>query len=130
MGSSVIRDILMILFVTCSTLGSQLLVKRAVLAIAARDPVPRGADWLLAAVLSPTVWLAVAIQGVGFIVWMVVVSRVKLGSAFAMSGAFFYVLLAALSWYLYGERLAPLQWAGIVLVSAGVLMITVFARSA
>lgn len=125
-----IRDILMIVFVTCSTLGSQLLVKRAVLGIAARTPVPRGLDWLLAAVLSPTVWLAVAIQGIGFIVWMVVVSRVKLGLAFATSGAFFYILLAMLSWYLYGEKLAPLQWTGIVLVSAGVLMISVFARSA
>jgi multidrug transporter EmrE-like cation transporter len=124
------RDLLMIVFVTCSTLGSQLLVKRAVTGIAARTPVPQGVDWLLAAVLSPTVWLAVAIQGVGFVVWMVVVSRVKLGIAFATSGAFFYVLLAALSWYLYGERLAPLQWAGIVLISAGVLMMSMFARSA
>ncbi|MGV8932960.1 MAG: hypothetical protein ACOH1R_12725 [Luteimonas sp.] len=119
----------MIVFVTCSTLGSQLLVKRAVMGIAARVPVPRGVDWLLAALLSPAVWLAVAIQGVGFIVWMVVVSRVKLGLAFAMSGAFFYILLAALSWYLYDERLAPLQWGGIVLVSVGVLMISLFARS-
>lgn len=125
-----IRDLLMIVFVTCSTLGSQLLVKRAVMALAARTPVPQGRDWLLAAVLSPTVWLAVAIQGVGFIVWMVVVSRIKLGVAFATSGAFFYVLLAALSWYLYGERLAPLQWAGIVLISVGVLMMSMFARSA
>jgi multidrug transporter EmrE-like cation transporter len=123
------RDLLMIVFVTCSTLGSQLLVKRAVTGIAP-TPVPQGVDWLLAAVLSPTVWLAVAIQGVGFVVWMVVVSRVKLGIAFATSGAFFYVLLAALSWYLYGERLAPLQWAGIVLISAGVLMMSMFARSA
>ena len=125
-----VRDLLMIVFVTCSTLGSQLLVKRAVMALAARTPVPQGVDWLLAAVLSPTVWLAVAIQGVGFIVWMVVVSRIKLGVAFATSGAFFYVLLAALSWYLYGERLAPLQWAGIVLISVGVLMMSMFARSA
>lgn len=37
-----IRDLLMILFVTCSTLGSQLLIKGAVVGIAARAPTPAG----------------------------------------------------------------------------------------
>jgi len=119
-----IREILMILFVTCSTLGSQLLVKHAVTQIAARDPVPTGVQWLLAACLSPSVIMAVAIQGIGFIVWVVVVSRVKLGMAFAISGALFYVLIALSSWLLYGERLAAAQWAGLVLVSCGVLLMT------
>lgn len=118
-----IRDVLMILFVTCSTLGSQLLIKDAVIRIAARQPAPAGTDWLLAVLATPKIWLAVVVQGVGFLVWIVVVSRVKLGPAFATSGAFFYILLAAASWYLYGERLAPLQWLGIVMVSTGVLMI-------
>jgi multidrug transporter EmrE-like cation transporter len=124
-----IRDIAMILFVTCSTLGSQLLIKDAVVRIATRNPAPVGMDWLLAVVMSPKVWAAVLVQGVGFTVWIVVVSRVKLGPAFATSGAFFYILLAAVSWYLYGERLAPLQWLGIVLVSAGVLMISMLGSS-
>lgn len=119
-----LRDLLMILFVTCSTLGSQLLIKDTVVRIAARSPAPAGFDWLLAVVQSPRLWAAVAVQGVGFLVWVVVVSRVKLGPAFATSGAFFYVLLAAVSWWLYGERLAPWQWVGIVLVSTGVLMIS------
>lgn len=119
-----IREILMILFVTCSTMGSQLLVKRAVTQIAARDPVPQGLQWLIAACFSPSVIAAVAIQGIGFIVWVVVVSRVKLGLAFAISGAFFYVLIALSSWALYGERLAAAQWAGLVLVSCGVLLMT------
>lgn len=125
-----IRDLLMILFVTCSTLGSQLLIKDAVVRIAARSPVPTGLDWLAAVVLSPKVWAAVAVQGIGFLVWIVVVSRVKLGPAFAMSGAFFYVLLAGVSWWLYGERLAPVQWVGIALVSAGVLMISMLGQQA
>lgn len=119
-----IREILMIVFVTCTTLGSQLLVKRAVTQIAARDPVPQGFKWLLAAGLSPEVIAAVAIQGIGFIVWVVVVSRVKLGLAFAISGSFFYILIALASWGLYGERLAPLQWLGLAMISGGVLMMT------
>lgn len=125
-----IRNLLMILFTTCATLGSQLVVKAAVTGIAARAPRPTGLDWLWAVVLSPKIWAAVAIQGLGFLVWVAVVSRMKLGVAFATSGALFYVLLAALSWWLYGERLEPLQWVGIVLVSTGVLMITLFGAQA
>ena len=118
-----LRNILMILFVTCSTLGSQLLIKAAVIRIGARVPVPVGLDWLVAVAFSPKVWLAVTIQGVGFVVWIAVVSRMKLGLAFATSGAFFYILLALLSWWLYGERLAPMQWLGILLISGGVMML-------
>lgn len=124
------REILMIVFVTCSTLGSQLLVKRAVTQIALRDPVPTGLQWLIAACLSPGVITAVAIQGLGFIVWVVVVSRVKLGLAFAISGSFFYILIAAASWLLYGERLVATQWLGLVLVSSGVLLMTLTGKPA
>lgn len=124
-----IREILMILFVTCSTLGSQLLIKHAVTQLATRTPAPTGLSWMLAALSSPTVIAAVLVQGVGFIVWVVVVSRVKLGVAFAISGAFFYVLVAVASWQLYGERLTSGQWIGIVLISVGVMMVSLLGHS-
>jgi len=119
-----IHEILMIVFVTCSTLGSQLLVKHAVTQIAAREPALAGWHWMLAALLSPGVLAAVVLQGIGFAVWVVVVSRVKLGVAFAISGSFFYVLLAMLGWWLHGDKLAAGQWIGLVLISVGVLMIS------
>jgi len=124
------REIAMIVFVTCCTLGSQLMVKRGVTLLALRDPAPTGFQWLLAACLSPHVIAAVAIQGVGFIVWVVVVSRIKLGLAFAVSGSFFYILIALSSWLLYGEKLAPLQWLGLVMVSSGVLLMSLYGRPA
>ena len=119
-----IPEVLMIVFVTCTTLGGQLLVKHAVTQVATREPALAGWQWLMAAMLSPGVLAAVAVQGIGFAVWVVVVSRVKLGAAFAISGSFFYVLLAMLSWWLYGEKLATGQWFGIALISAGVLMVS------
>ena len=124
-----IREILMILFVTCATLGSQLLIKRAVAQLATRTPAPAGLDWLLAALLSPSVIAAIAVQGIGFIVWVVVVSRVKLGVAFAISGGSFYLLMAAATWLLYGERLNPWQWGGIALISVGVVMVSVLGQN-
>jgi len=122
--NAMLRDILMILFTTCTTLGGQILLKRGVVDIAARTPKPAGLEWVIAVASSPAVWAAIFIQGVGFVAWIVVVSRMKLGVAFAIAGAFLYILMAIMGWTLYGERLAPLQWLGIVLVSAGVLMIS------
>ncbi len=125
-----VREILMIVYVTCSTLASQFLVKYAVTQVAARNPVPKGFDWLLAACFSPAVIAAVVIQAVGFVVWVVVVSRVKLGLAFAIAGSFFYILMALVGWVFYQERLAPSQWIGLCLVSVGVLMITLTGKPA
>ena len=125
-----LRDFALIVFVTCTTIAGQLLLKRGVTQIGARDPAPSGLDWLIATFLSPSVWAAILIQAVGFVVWAVVVSRVKLGVAFALAGACLYILMAFVSWQLYGERLAPLQWLGIVMVSAGVLMISMLGRAA
>src|SRR5688572_8700410 len=129
-SNEMIREILLILFVTCSTLGSQLLIKRAVGQIAARGLQVGKLDWLIAVSTSVPVIAAVLIQGVGFLVWIMVVSRVKLGVAFGISGAFFYVLMAAASWYFYDEKLIPIQWFGLALISSGVLMVTIAGRAA
>lgn len=119
-----IRDLMMILFVTCTTIGGQLLLKRSVMRIASSVPVPKGVDWLVAAFTQPGVWMAILIQGIGFVVWVVVISRVKLGLAFAFAGACLYLLMPLVTWQLYGERLAPLQWFGISLIATGVLMVS------
>lgn len=117
-----IREIPMIVFVTLSTMASQLLVKNGVNTLAARTPDLKGIQWLMAAVLSPSIIAAVAIQGVGFLVWVVVVSKMKLGIAFAISGAFFYFAIAMASWLIYGEKLSLLQWSGLAMISCGVVL--------
>ncbi|MFD0739051.1 hypothetical protein ACFQZQ_07130 [Lysobacter koreensis] len=116
------REIPMIVFVTLATMASQLLVKNGVNTIAARAPDLKGMQWLMAAVLSPSIIAAVMIQGVGFLVWVVVVSRMKLGVAFAISGAFFYLFIALASWLIYGEKLSVLQWGGLAMISIGVVL--------
>ncbi|WP_175483749.1 hypothetical protein [Frateuria terrea] len=118
----------MIIFVTLSTLVSQLLVKNGVSVIGVRDPDLKGGRWLVAALLSPSIIGAIAIQGVGFLVWVVVVSRMKLGVAFAISGAFFYLFIALSSWMIYGEKLSAMQWTGLAMISSGVLMMIVDSR--
>ena len=80
--------------------------------------------------IAPTATIAaIAVQGAGFIVWVVVVSRVKLGVAFAISGGSFYMLMAAASWLVYGERLNPWQWGGLVMISIGVMMVSLLGQN-
>ena len=119
-----LRDLLMIVFVTVTTLGGQLLIKDVAMHIGQRTPALQGFDWMLAVLSAPKIWASILLQAIGFLAWVAVLSRMNLGPAYAAFGAFFYILLALASWWLYGERLAPLHWGGIVLVSAGVVMLS------
>lgn len=124
-----LREVLMILFVTCSTLTGQLLIKHGMTQLSLRSPGLTGWHWLWAAMTSPAVITAIAVQGIGFIVWVIVISRVKLGVAFGVSGAFLYGLMALASWCLYGERLSLGQWLGLGFISAGVLMVSMLGQT-
>lgn len=122
------REILMILVVTSCTITSQLLVKLGVNRLAIRDPMGNFTGWLWGVITSPGIISAVAIQAMGFLLWIVVVARMKLGVAFAISGAFFYILIALTSWIFYGERLNLVQWLGLLLISGGVLLMSAATR--
>jgi multidrug transporter EmrE-like cation transporter len=105
------------------TLGSQLLLKKAIVII---GPLLQDGKiaFLIAAFTSPYVWTAISMQGLGFVLWMIVLTKLKLGIAFALSGAFFYLLIALSTWYIYGEKLTSQQWGGLMLISTGVVLMT------
>lgn len=111
----------MILLVSFATLASQLLLKKGVADIASLGGLPMGPMFLAKALQSPYVIAALVLQAAGYLVWILVVSRVKLGYAFAVSGAFFYILLAAAGVLLFQEKMTPLQWFGVLLITAGVI---------
>jgi len=113
---------LLILVTTLSTVGAQLLLKQGLRPIGALAASAR-LDFLVAAVLSPWVWAALVLQVFGYVVWFFVITQEKLGIAFAVSGSFFYLVMALLSWALFDEALTPTQWTGIALISAGVLAV-------
>jgi drug/metabolite transporter (DMT)-like permease len=114
---------LLVLVTTLCTIGGQLILKRAMVTL--RPLQSQGnLDFLFGAALSPLVWMALALQVLGYVAWMFVISREKLSVAFALSGSTFYLLMAAASWLFYGERLVPLQWLGLALISLGVVLVT------
>lgn len=113
----------LILIVTVNTVASQLLVKRVVGQIGPPSAHDSLVAFVLAAAASPLVYLSLALQVGGYVMWMVILSREKLGIAVAISGAFFYLLVSSMAWLVFGERLTSLQWAGIVLITAGVVCV-------
>lgn len=115
--------IALIFIVTLLTIGSQLTLKAAIGQV---SPVlgERGAlAFVWVAMTSPGVLFAVSLQGIGFIVWWFVITQERLSVAFAISGSFFYLVMALASWLIYDERLSVQQVIGLVLITVGVLMV-------
>lgn len=120
---------LLVLITTLCTIGGQLILKKAMTTLKpllAQGPL----DFLWGAAFSPLVYAALALQVLGYVAWMFVISKEKLSVAFALSGSTFYLLMAAASWFFYGEKLSSGQWLGLLLISAGVVMVTTLSQTA
>jgi drug/metabolite transporter (DMT)-like permease len=117
---------LRILFVavTVNAVISQLLLRRALNELGSPASLSGLPRFIGNAALSPWIYASVALQILGYVLWMLVVSREKLGVATATIGAGFYILMALSAWLIYGETLSLLQWIGIVLVTVGVVCIS------
>lgn len=121
-GKSVLVKLLIVI-VTIDTVGSQMLLKRALQQIGSPATLSAFPAFLLSAAQSPWVYASLVLQIVGYVMWLVVISKEKLGIAVAISGAVFYVLVASAAWILYDERLATIQWVGLGLITAGVICV-------
>jgi drug/metabolite transporter (DMT)-like permease len=110
--------------VTLNAVISQLLLRRALNGLGSPESLYSLPRFVVNAALSPWIYASVALQILGYILWMLVVSREKLGVATATIGAGFYALMALSAWIIYGESLSSFQWIGIVLVTLGVICIS------
>jgi drug/metabolite transporter (DMT)-like permease len=110
---------------TINAVISQLLLRRATLGLG-RPPAGLASlpHFIGQAALSPWIYASLLLQVLGYVLWLVIVAREKLGVATATIGAGFYALMALSAWLIYGEGLSPLQWLGILLVTCGVACIS------
>jgi drug/metabolite transporter (DMT)-like permease len=115
---------LLIIAVTLNAVIGQLLLKHALTTLGGRPALATMSKFLLDAATSPWVYASVAIQGLGYFLWMVLISREKMGVATASVGAGFYFLMPLAAWFLYGESLTALQWFGIGLITIGVTCVS------
>lgn len=80
--------------------------------------------FLLFSIQTPQIWISLTLQITGYIAWMYILSREPLAEAVALSGAFFYLITAAVGWLVFDEQLSPLQLAGLIMLSAGIWLMT------
>lgn len=78
---------------------------------------------LLRIAFSPLVWGGLVLYGVGAAVWMVVLSRTALSFAYPIF-AVTYALTPILAWLLLGESVNPGRWLGILVICAGVVLVS------
>lgn len=117
---------LLIATTTLCTLIGQTILKRAVNLPSMKAALAQGPlDFVFSAAFNPLVWLALAMQVIGYVAWFFVLTREKLAVSFAISGSMMYLLVACSGWYFYGERLSLIQWAGIAMISIGVMFVAV-----
>lgn len=114
------KTALLIFAVSSTTVISQLILKKGVMALGI-DKLEFSA--LLAAARSPLILASISLQVISFALWIFVLARANLGYAFGISGAFFYLLLPLMTWWIYNEKLAPAQWLGLCLITLGVICV-------
>lgn len=115
---------LLILLVSLNTVASHMLLKRAMRDYSTPHGMAEILDFIMRAALNPWVWASLSMQVVGYVAWMMVITQEKLGVATASVGASYYLLTAIAAWLVYGEMLSAWQWLGIVLITVGLICVS------
>jgi drug/metabolite transporter (DMT)-like permease len=84
--------------------------------------IPFGVEWLLAAVSSVAVMVAVGCYIGSFLTWMLILRSSKLSLAFPLSSLVFVVVLMV-SWLGLGENISPLHWLGVCVIIGGIVLL-------
>jgi len=69
---------------------------------------------------NPSILFGLISYGVSFILWIVVLSRMKLSIAYPITSMNFVLVILA-SYYFFGEKISFIQIGGIILILVGVL---------
>jgi len=113
-----VQNIVCLATFTLILAAGQVLFKKVGLAITG---LPLGGA-LPVALRNPLLYGALALYAVATMLWVWILSRVPLSQAYPWV-AFGTVVVSLLSWCLFGERLVPMFWIGMMLIVAGLLLI-------
>ena len=81
-----------------------------------------GLGFIIAALSSALVWLAIAGYAATFVVWMMILQRMDLSRAFPLTGLV-YVCVPFMAWFGFGEAVSAVQCAGIACIIGGVVLL-------
>ena len=115
--------VLIFLMVLFAPVGNVLLSKGMKQIGSAKDWAPADMLPILAKILaSPYIWLGIACLLAFFVAYMLVLTWADY-SYVQPASAFSYAVVAFLSYFLLGEVVPPLRWAGIAVICLGVLVV-------
>ncbi|MBU0455160.1 MAG: SMR family transporter [Pseudomonadota bacterium] len=119
-------NIVVPLVLICMVLNSvaQILLKAAmtrigVFSFSFQNLVPIG----MKVIASPFIWIGMVIYASSVFVWLLVLSRVDVGVAYPLTSIGF-ILTALAAYFFLGESLSLVRVAGIVVIIAGIYLIT------
>lgn len=87
------------------------------------DRLKRPMDLALTAVKTPHIVVGLGIFCVSAIVWLIVLSRVPLSTAYPFAGIT-YVTTALAGRFVLGETVPGIRWLGILLIVGGILLVS------
>lgn len=83
--------------------------------------------YILRAIFTPTILLGIALLATYFFLWLAVLSWAELSFALPLT-AITYVMTAFLAKQMLAEHISPLRWGGTLLISMGIILITLSGR--
>ena len=114
-------NIVFISIIAFGTITAQIILKKGLLLLGGVQFSSGVMVEIFRIIHSPYVMGAFVLQGIIALFWIYVLSKIQLVYFFTMTGAFFYILLAFASWIVLGEKLSLIQWAGVFMISLGVV---------
>jgi multidrug transporter EmrE-like cation transporter len=111
-------------FAILTAVASQLLLKKGISAFIFQGFSLSGIVSLIKHVITNAFLVGgVLFYGISFLLWLVVLTKTKLSFAYPITSINFVLVLIA-SYYLFGEKLAYLQYFGIMLIIVGVIVLS------
>lgn len=104
--------------------SAQLFLKRGVLDLGSLDFSLNNFFGLISRI-SQNIWLigGLFLFGISFLLWLFVLSRLKLSVAYPISTSLSFIFIALFSWLFLKEQLVPVQILGIFIILLGIFLL-------
>ncbi len=111
-------------FAIITTVLSQLLFKEGMLALGSINfSLSSTISLILNVLKNPFLLTGLFFYGISFLLWLIVISRVKLSIAYPITSLNFVLVILA-SYFLFGEKLSIVQYASTLLIVIGIIILT------
>ena len=117
-----LKDLLLLICNVLFTVTGQLLLKHGMLQVGRVEGVNRVIHKLIQAFMNPFVIGGIATYGFTTMIWLVILSRVKLSVAYPII-SLGYVMSIFFSWILFKESIPKIRVLGAVMICIGVYLV-------